>query len=188
MATAINSSFQWHLVSNPTRRFVILSKVELSFFKTPGCACGLGVSVPCKRSNEGEFRNGKKESLVDSCHITVNGHRTHPISRILARPIQSPNKFQFTINFLSIFPARNVSLGRCRSINIRGEWKTHSTANSMKHNLKNFFQILTLLPSFSSSLRYQSTASERLKSIINYKALVSLSLLILIARSLLFIE
>lgn len=53
------------------------------------------------------------------------------------------------------------------------EWKTYSTANSMKHNLKNFFQILTLLPSFSSSLRYQSTASERLKSIINYKTLVS---------------
>lgn len=43
----------------------------------------------------------------------------------------------------------------------------------MKHNLKNFFQILTLLPSFSSSLRYQSTASKRLKSIINYKTLVS---------------
>lgn len=131
------------------------------------------------------FRNGKKESLVDSCHITVNGHRTHPISRIEARPIRSPNKFQFTINFLSIFPA---CIGRCRSINMRGEWKTHSTANSMKHNLKNFFQILTLLPSFSSSLRYQWTESERLKSTINYKALVSLSLLILNARSLLFIE
>lgn len=51
-----------------------------------------------------------RNSLVDSCHITVNDHRTHTPGRRhrssifpRKRDIISLNKFQFTINFLSIF-------------------------------------------------------------------------------------
>lgn len=124
-------------------------------------------------------KNATRRGIVYLIAVILQSMVTAHTRSSMPKPFHI-HRYDLWINFnlQSIFYQFFHALFSCsawtlRSIKkARNEWETHSTANSMRHNLKNFFflfQILTLLPSFSSSLRYQSTASERLKSIINYK-------------------